>query len=125
MTKYKKIGFFYEESQNDQHSHLSALRNDLPHPAETEILQYLSSGIDAGVCMLIEHDYLKMPPKFLGSATLLSDGEWLWPKSLTYYVREYHISLPEEFVIKMKQQNWCVSPDTKLTPKVPEGDIKM
>lgn len=125
MSNYKKIGFFYEESQSDQQSHLSALRNDTPHSREAEILQYLTSGVGAGVCMMVEYDYLKTPPIPLGGATLQSDGEWLWPTSLAYYVREYHISLPEEFLKKMEQHNWCVSPDTKFIAKVPEGHIKM
>jgi hypothetical protein len=39
---------------------------------------------------------------------LFTDGVWEWPAYLSYYVREYHSRLPDEFVANMKENNWIV-----------------
>jgi hypothetical protein len=31
-------------------------------------------------------------------STSSTDGRWVWPRDLAYYVREYHVRLPPEFV---------------------------
>lgn len=125
MVMHKKVGFFFENSENEQRSQLNAIKNNEAHPKEAKVIQYLMSGIDVGVTMIVEHDYLKVPPELLGEAILKSDGEWVWPTSLAYYVRSYHISLPEEFLAKMERENWRVSSDKVVTPEVPEGHIEM
>ena len=42
-------------------------------------------------------------------ATSYTDGEWLWPGDLSYYVRKYALKLPEEFVETMQKNEWKVS----------------
>lgn len=122
---YKRIGFFFELSPDVQRKQLNELRKEEPHVNESQILDYLSSGVDAGVAMIVEHDVLKEPPKPLGEAVLRSDGEWIWPASLAYYVREYHLELPSDFIRKMKDQNWQIPSSVKFTPEIPEGHIEM
>lgn len=125
MTMYKRVGFFFEETESDQRKLLRSLENEKAHPREADIIRYLSSGIDAGAAMIVEHDYMKTPPLVIGEAVLQSDGEWIWPSSLVYYVSEYHISLPEEFIIKMEQNNWVVPLGIELHPEIPEGHVEM
>jgi len=43
-----------------------------------------------------------------GGPYLLTDGEWMWWKELAYYVEHYHISLPDDFVAHMQQNNFVV-----------------
>ncbi len=125
MATHKRVGFFFEQSVKNQQRLLDSLRCNVGHPREDEIVQYLNSGVDAGVAMIVEHDYLQEPPVALGEATLKTDGEWVWPASLTYYVREYHISLPQDFVEKMQINGWSVPPNAEYTPEIPEGHIEM
>jgi hypothetical protein len=35
-----------------------------------------------------------------------TDGEWIWPTDLIYYVEEYHAELPAEFVARMASFGW-------------------
>ena len=125
MAKQKRIGFFFELPVEEQRNAISSLRNDEAHAREDEIIQYLNSGVDAGVAMLVEQDYLQEPPAILGGTMLKSDGEWVWPVSLAYFVREYHISLPQEFIDRMESRNWHVPPDVQYSPDVPEGHVEM
>ena len=125
MATHKRIGFFFEQSVDEQRSQLNSLRNVEPHLREAEIIQYLTSGVDAGVAMIVEHDYLQEPPATLGEAVLKSDGEWIWPASLAYFIREYHLTLPTEFLEKMEQHSWRVSPDVEYSPEIPDGHVEM
>lgn len=121
----KKVGFFFEFSENDQRDRLCKLRQPNPQPHESQIVEYLLSGVPAGIAMTVEHDVLKTPPQPLGEATLRSDGEWIWPSSLAYYVDNYHLPLPQEFVAKMEECQWIVSPSLVLTDDLPDGHIEM
>ena len=35
-----------------------------------------------------------------------TDGRWVWPRDLAYYVDTYHIVLPSEFVEHMRRGSW-------------------
>ena len=121
----KRVGFFFELSTAQQRDRVRELSREQPHPNEHEIVRYLSGGVDAGASMMIEHDFLEEPPRVLGEVILRSDGEWIWPSSLAYYVRQYHVELPNEFVELMKENNWQVPSDAEYTPEVPDGHIEM
>lgn len=43
-----------------------------------------------------------------GMATALTDGEWLWPGDISYYVRNYRLKLPNEFLETMIRNDWKV-----------------
>ncbi len=121
----KEVGFFIGLSPEEQRDRINDLRRDEPHENEAEIINYLLNGFNAGVSMTLEEDVLRDPPKLLGEAILLSDNEWIWPASLAYYVREYHVELPPEFIKKMKNKGWRIPPTEKYIPDIPEGHIEM
>ncbi|MCA9088358.1 MAG: hypothetical protein KDA90_06945 [Planctomycetaceae bacterium] len=125
MTTHKRVGFFFEQSVEDQQRSLNSLRSDVAHPKEDQIVEYLVSGINVCVYMMHEHDYLADPPVFIGEGLVKSDGEWVWPASLAHYVREYHISLPQEFIEKMERTDWRVPPNAECAPDIPEGHVEM
>ena len=33
-----------------------------------------------------------------GTPTVYTDGKWIWPGDLAYYVKNYHLELPQEFL---------------------------
>ncbi len=121
----KRVGFFFELSEDEQRNELTRLRRWSGAPDESKIIEYLLSGVDAGVAMVIEHDVLCDPPKPLGEAVIKSDGEWAWPASLAYYVGKYHIALPTEFVAKMARHGWRVPANAKCVSETPEGHVEM
>ena len=55
--------------------------------------------------------------RFSGSLSYRTDGEWLWPDDLAYYVREQRVSLPLELVTMM--ENYKYQP-----PVVPQEAIQ-
>ena len=121
----KCVGFFFELTESDQKSKLHSLRCEAASANEPKIISYLKSGIDAGVSMVIERDVLAHPPKVLGEAILKSDGQWIWPVSLAYFVETYHIKLPNDFILSMTENDWRVPPNIDFPPEVPKGHIGM
>ncbi len=122
----KRVGFFFEETEADQVSQLKMLRREKASASEPEIIQYLTSGTDCGVAMTIEHDLLSDPPKAIGEALLKTDGVWTWPLSLAYYVENYHIKLPDEFIERMSALDWIAPTDVDIDEiQFPDGHTEM
>ncbi|HWT75744.1 MAG TPA: hypothetical protein VN258_13650 [Mobilitalea sp.] len=106
--KLKSIGFFKELKHGDEDSEcLRLLTRKEADKNENGILQYLSSGITICVSPGIVKDVLD-DSKIIGSLSILTDGIWVWPSDLLYYVKEYHINLNNDFVLYMSQNNWTV-----------------
>ena len=36
----------------------------------------------------------------------MTDGEWCWSKDLIYYIKKYHIKLPDEFIKSIKEKKF-------------------
>lgn len=43
-----------------------------------------------------------------GTPTVYTDGKWIWPGDLAYYVKNYHLELPQEFLDYMQEKNWTI-----------------
>jgi hypothetical protein len=112
-TELKLVGFFRETHPfliRGQRQTLPSFHDyvsDIPHEAESKIIGYLRSGT--------EHDYLssrpicKKPEDRLTldrSGVVLTDGVWVWPSELAYYVEAFHLRLPTEFVSHMRNNDW-------------------
>jgi hypothetical protein len=41
---------------------------------------------------------------------ILTDGTWIWPGALLYYVEEYHLQLPSTFLQYAERCQWRVDP---------------
>lgn len=63
-------------------------------------------------------DVLNPEAGFLpGIGSLYTDGDWLWREDLSYYVTKYHVSLPGEFLVRLRGLNY-------KPPSVPESRLK-
>ncbi len=123
--RYRKAGYFHELADDERRAKLTALRQEEAAVDECKIVGYLESGIDSGAVMMIEHDVLADPSKAIGEVLLKSDGVWIWPLSLAYYVKEYHLALPSEFIEHMENNSWCIPDDAEYVPEIPQGHIQM
>lgn len=56
-------------------------------------------------------------------AHLLTDGVYVWPADLSYYVRHYHVTLPKAFVIHVQTNTWQVPRYVDLT-ELPEYETR-
>jgi hypothetical protein len=101
----------------------SRLRHSLPSirslaresaaPDEAKVLDYLRQGVICGVYNdpRLMHDLFTPGNRLDPDANLLlSDGVWLWPKVLLYYLARYHLELPAAFIEHAKQNDWRIEP---------------
>jgi hypothetical protein len=79
--------------------------SDTPQPDEERILGYLGADLDISGVGCTGWDRLGARHLNLG-LSFRSDGVWVWPNLLEYYVREYHLRIPDEFVRHMAARNW-------------------
>ncbi len=54
-----------------------------------EILAYLRSGTLFVVAPGISRGYLSAGREIIGALVLLTDGKFIWPSDLAYYVEKY------------------------------------
>ena len=73
------------------------------------IYQYLKSGVEFIVSPEVTHDIISPEKGTSGTASSYTDGIWLWPGDLAYYVKNYKLQLPDEFISTMAQNNWKIS----------------
>lgn len=125
MSLVKKIGFFFELPLQQRIDALRSICGAAPHPDEEKIIGYLESGSVYGAMPGVEEDVLAHPLQIIGPTHIQTDGVWAWPQTLTYYVRRYHIALPEEFVAHMGLSNWKCSTNVDASRLMLEGEVSM
>lgn len=88
--------------------------NDTPQDNEEEIALYLENAPNYCAVGRIVGDVLNPHKKvvlFPGSNT---DGMYIWQSVLPYYVREYHLKLPDSFVRRMESRAWQPPSEAEL-----------
>jgi hypothetical protein len=99
-----------------------------PAPLEELVLGYLSQGVLCGIYNDKGMLFDVFPPKrriegvqLVGKTgenrpiqpnLILTDGTWLWPGALLYYIKEYHLQLPSTFLHHAERQSWQIDPAT-------------
>ena len=119
------IGHYYELTPDAQRLEIARLQGGLVPTMKQNVLQYLQSGVEAGIVMMVEYDHVAKPEVCLGTVVLVSDGKWSWPKSLAHFVDKYDVALPAEFLEEMAKSNWIVPPGTEVPFEMPEGHVAM
>lgn len=98
---------------------------DSPRPNQEDALAYLRSGLLLGETMGADLiDWFARPAKanpviegkVVGGTTEMTDGVWFWYAGLIYFVEEYNLKLPEEFLRHAAQAGWRV--DRSAVPVV-------
>ena len=73
------------------------------------ICSYLKSGVVLITCCGTSEDVINPENGTAGVPSVLTDGKWVWPGDLEYYVRAYRLGLNSAFVNDMRASNWKVS----------------
>jgi hypothetical protein len=117
----KEVGFFRETHpflNRGNRRVLPSIRDSMrasASPAADDICGYLRAGRQFAYTSSIPFFASDEDRRAHGLGGFeLTDGIWLWPDELHYYVRRFHLSLPQEFVADMGCQNWQVR-DVDLT----------
>ena len=74
-----------------------------------KICTYLTSGVAIAVSPGVVHDVIDPDKGVAGSPTAFTDGTWVWPGDLAYYVKNYRLKLADEFVKTMQDNNWMIN----------------
>ena len=91
---------------------------------QNKLISYLRCGK--------EHDYLSSRPilqkpedrlLLTQSGLVLTDGIWVWPSELAYYVEVYNLQLPEEFISDIRSRDWVVPADVDCDSLVFPGSV--
>ncbi|MFF0576664.1 hypothetical protein [Streptosporangium saharense] len=113
----KILGFYEELWSARAGSPLGSIKNFVRNtaaPDEEKVMNYLANGHEIFSVMGVEKDVLGSDYRILGGYSVKTDGEWVWRDGLWFYLIEYHIGLPEEFLEKVRAYNYEV-------PYVPES----
>jgi hypothetical protein len=106
-----RAGFFRElEHGNRQGPSIIEATNQIAPPDRNRVVQYLRSGsVLAATACLAAEDWFDST-KTSGSVEVLTDGVWAWPGDLAYYVENYGVGIPAEFLAHMHANKWCRNP---------------
>jgi hypothetical protein len=95
-------------SIEEQEKSLRKLAKDAPGKDEDKIVSYLENGLMLFVTPLAIFDWLGDKDKFIGGASIRTDGTWFWRDYLAYFVKTYHFDLPDDFINHARNNNWKV-----------------
>lgn len=115
FEKYTKVCYFDDLDKDELIQTIQSLRQSTARPDEDKIVAYIKSGWLLWVWPCVGIDYLKQQRTPTDAKYLMGDGVYIWTRDLGYWVSEYHIKLPEEFVENMRANNWTV-PANPTTP---------
>jgi len=94
----KPVGFFHELPHGDPNGpSLAESRRDKAADYEYAVAEYLTKGSTYIVSPGPVWDVIDGDGP-IGTATVLTDGEWIWPSDLVYYLQTYHVELSPDFV---------------------------
>ncbi|MFI1736567.1 hypothetical protein [Streptomyces sioyaensis] len=89
---------------------------EIGEPDEARILAYLETGKDLFLAMGAVGDVLGSDQRILSGESIATDGEWIWRADLSFYVRNYHIRLPKDFLTRVREHGYRV-------PDVAKGQL--
>ncbi|MFD4909911.1 hypothetical protein [Kitasatospora purpeofusca] len=81
------------------------LRSDVragAEPDEETLVAYLEAAEDVLASPSWAADLLDPELPRVCENAVLTDGEWFWPAILPYYVRRYHVRLPDELLARIR-----------------------
>jgi hypothetical protein len=74
------------------------------------VVAYLSGGHVLIDMMDVENDALDPSRELINGSSILTDGDWLWRKDYSYYVRRHNVVVPEELLTMIRERNYVVPP---------------
>lgn len=108
-------GLFCELSLDPNDPSLKDHLAEKPQLNESEIVAYLKAGKLLVASPGVVTDVLSGGSRIAGSSHVYTDGSWAWQGELAYYVENYHLVLPFEFVSYMAANNWKVPDNIDVT----------
>jgi hypothetical protein len=88
-----------------------------PGEHQVEVVEYLRSGYIVGVVMSADlPDWFDprcranpiINGRVEGGVTPMTDGVWLWPAGLIYFIEKYNVRVPQEFIDHAASSGWHI-----------------
>jgi hypothetical protein len=116
-----KFGFFESMPLQDAKAIIEGLRSATPPPHEEQLINYLLKAPVWMVSAGVAKDILTGGTA-IGPLNVRTDGVWAWTDDVAYYVRKYHLSLPEEFLRHIENSQYTPPLAVDLG-KLPIADV--
>ena len=119
----KPIGYFEEyEYGLKQSGSIKSLINKFVggEDLKQKVLKYMMDGYVSSVSPCFVYDIISDNNLLIGELQTLTDGTYYWPSNYIYYIENYDILVPNEFISHMKENNWKV-PNIDLDSLIPES----
>ena len=103
----KTVGYYREMPLGlEQNPSIKEFIN-LENPDQVEaICQYLRNGTLLIASFGLTTDVIDPEKGISGTPSAYTDGTWVWPGDLVYYVEKYLLKLPEDFIQTMEENHW-------------------
>lgn len=75
---------------------------------EDKICDYLKEGTIVMQSHAKMKDVINHENGTIGHMCLRTDGIWMWPEELAYYVKTYHLKLDDKFIDTMRANDWHI-----------------
>ena len=102
-------GYFREMPHGDENDpSIVSFINKADKDEIENICAYLESGVPLVTCCGVSTDVIKPENGIAGTPTMYTDGKWVWPGDLSYYVRNYLLAFDPAFIADMRMKGWQV-----------------
>ncbi|WP_157632342.1 hypothetical protein [Salinispora pacifica] len=103
----ENLGFFRELPHGDaQGASLRECAGKGDVQVSVQVASYLASGAILAATGERVFDVLNAGKVDVGALALQTDGHWVWPSDLAYYVAEYNVLLPVRFIDWIRSSGW-------------------
>lgn len=111
----RRQGFYKEMPHGDESDPSIYEFIDKNEKSEIDnICKYLKGGRVLVSCGGITQDVINPQNGSAGCPDMLTDGIWLWPGDLAYYVKQYYLKLDDEFIQTMRDNHWYIKDDIDI-----------
>lgn len=100
-----EVGMFHELGYGEDYPSLTAARRNEPWPDQDRVAAYLRAAPKATISPGYEQDVFD-PSRTAGTPAMRTDGTYVWPETLAYYVETYNVAVPDELVSHIRNNGW-------------------
>jgi hypothetical protein len=110
----KRQGYYREMPHGDDTdpSIFERLHNEDDN--KDKICKYLREGYVLAACGNFVKDVVCPEKGIVGAPDDITDGVWIWPADLVYYVENYGLLLDDVFVKYMSEHAWTVPKNLEI-----------
>lgn len=97
------LNMYSEYSNSSKLPSMKTFFEEKPYVGIERIIKYLESGVPTFATAGLPFDFFT-GERIPGYDNGMTDGEYAWMSTLSYYVRKYNLRLPKEFENKVLAQ---------------------